>query len=436
MEKEKAATEGFSSPPTATSNGLDEIAQFRLMMQRTQDEPSQSSSPAPQQDSAVVPAVSAAADVATPAAPSNQPPRTQQENGMSGLRRIMGGGVDPVLHSAGIVKPSLAREASPASAMEFESGLTSQGVATSTPVAPQEATMGGSSLVRNLTPDMGAGYQHSDTGSKGVLSPTSTRPAAAMGRPLHEPAIINASGDPPQGPRLFRALGGVPPAAPVNVHSQAAPEVNGRLPHDSQTLHQHQPRGFSPFDPTVSSAVDTRAPGAALADMRGRIVPGSAEHSHALDAFGAGLPDRMNTSPAGASTAASSTDGPLSPGNQAGIGPKGSRFARFFAQQPLSSAAPSPQTAMPHQQLMQHSPQQQQQQQQQQQLAAAQQAYLRQEAAAANMSARSPGSDNHMQDLLSMLQQSTQHTARQPPAQLQQPITLQVNFFLCNIHCH
>jgi len=285
---------------------------------------------------------------------------------MSGLLDLLRGGADPVLHSADVVKPSLVQEAidSPASAMEFESRLACQSVATLTSIAPQRTKMGVSSIV-----DMGAGYQHSDMGSKGVLSPTSTR-TAAIARPFHKPTIINASGYPPQERLLFRALGGVRPAAPVNILTQAAPKVSGHVPHDFQTLHRPQTGGLSPFDHPVLSKVETRAQGAALADMRGRSFPGSAEHSHSLDALGAGFPERISTSPSATSAAANSEDGPRSPGHQAGISPKGRLFARFFAQQPFPSATPSPQTVMPHQKPMQRS-------QQQQQLAAAQQAYLR-----------------------------------------------------------
>lgn len=439
-DKDKAAADGPAVPLAAApltkapasgrgahEDGLDEIAKFKLMMKRAQQTP-----PAPE----AVPAVPAVADaVPAPAAGKHQP----QENGVSGLRRIMGKDMkndDSVLRSAGFAAPrkqSAARPNDFADASDFESGLSAANVSTSTPVIAQQATMDPvvakaveapaqiTSPPAPATSRLEALFRDS-----AVSSSSSSSAVPSSAKVQHDAAVASASYNSPQQPRLFsfaphaaqaamqnqnpanqsiaaRTASGSSSHMP-NTHAHAHPELTSRLNIDAAPPE----RGFSPYERSGPGAISPPLGGSSI-DPRARVSPGH------VDRPSLGSLDTMAQYPERASATAQSDQ--LSPQSAAGYGAgqsKGSRFAKFFHERPSATASAAqvqaaagishlhpqqpPQPPQPPQSFPQH--------------AAMQRSHGLEPLSPGGLGGVAGG--NNIQDLLSMLQNSSLHNPQLP----------------------
>ncbi|KZV87095.1 hypothetical protein EXIGLDRAFT_211104 [Exidia glandulosa HHB12029] len=444
-EKDKAATDAPPPAPVAAAapsktpaggsslndDGLDEIAKFKLMMKRAQQTP-----PAPDTLPAD-PAIAEAVPGPLPAAATSK--HELQENGMSGLRRIMGKdrkNDDTVLRSAGFAAPlkqSGARHNDFADSSDFESGLAASSVSTSTPVIAQQATMDPAvARVPSASSQMPPATSKLEALFRDSAGPSSSPAVAGPAKVQRDGSLASASYTSPEQPRLFglaphaqaamqnqnpsqqslgaRAVGG--PSSHMHANSaHVQPELTSRLNIDA--ARPEQPRGYSPFDRSAHGAISPPIGGPAPSlDHRARASPAHVERPSlgSLDGLSP-YPDRINTS--SATIGAAQSDQPLSPQSAAGYGgagqPKGSRFAKFFHERPTGSAAGPQGPSAPG---MGHLLPQQPQQPPQPPQSMPQHAVVMQRPQ--GMDPISPGGlgghsgANNIQDLLSMLQNSSQ----------------------------
>lgn len=424
-----SSTRGSGGGANTEDDGLDEIAKFKLMMKRAQE------TPAPE-PAAVDPAI---AEAISAPAPKRDPP----ENGISGLRRIMGKDMksdDTVLRSAGFAVPrkqSTARLNDGADGSDFESGLVNANASTSTPVIAHQASM--DPTISNVASDRAPSASRLDALFRDSAISNTTSSTPPVSAKIHnDPAVASTSFNSVPQPRLFsfaphaqaamqnqlasqpsisaRTIGGPPAQIPTN-NVNVQPELTSRLNIDATP--SEQGRGFSPFERPGPGAISPPLTSslAPSIDTRARASPGHNDRASlgSVDSLST-YPDRINT--ASAAISSNQSDQPLSPQSAAGYGsgqPKGSRFAKFFHDRPTAAAGAAQAPSVPG--LGSLHPQQQQS------LLPQSVQSLPQHSAGMQrpLESLSPGGlggagNNNIQDLLSMLHNSSMQTQQLPQA--------------------
>ncbi|EJD55337.1 hypothetical protein AURDEDRAFT_179104 [Auricularia subglabra TFB-10046 SS5] len=455
MEKDKAAADLLANPSAAPnapakaaeSGGVDELATIKLMIKRAQETPPAATA-TPVQDPAIVAAI-----------PSSAQAKPEQENGISGLRRIMGKDMktdDAVLRTAGISSSSARRPASSrpndlVDSSDFESGLSAANASTSTPVLAQQSTMDGTAP--KATPggshplDSGFGTSRLEAMLRDSSNAGPASSAYPPAKAPHDPAIAGASITQPPQPRLFSlqahaqsaalreqgaqhmAPGRPPSTSLVNNQAIVQPDMNSRLNIDTTSPDPMNRQGaFSPFEQTGRGPMSPPL-GVSAAEGRTR-GPGAGQRPSVSSADGITPLERINTS--SAMIGSGQSDQPISPQSAAGYGQsKGSRFAKFFHERtPAAAAAAQAQAAAGISHLL--PPQQQQAQQQQQHVQQAPPApqptpSVQRTPATEGFTPHSlgptPGNQANLQDLLSMLQQGSSMQNPPPPVRMSQERT-------------